>query len=153
MIEHVCLTQGAKYKGMPDRFEAGTPNVAGCIGLAAALTYLEGLGWQHLERYEQQLLAYAHERLLEVPGLKLIGTATPKVPVAAFQLGYIHPHDVAGILGASNIAIRAGYHCAQPLIEHLAVPALSRISLAFYNTTQEIDAACEALCKVAKLLG
>ena len=128
------------YNVLPYKFEAGTPNIAGAVGLAAALEYVDGLGLDRIAAHEHELLAYGTERLSQVPGLRLTGTATDKAGILAFVLDGVHPHDVGTILDREGVAIRTGHHCCQPLMDRLGVPATARASLALYNTRDEIDA-------------
>jgi cysteine desulfurase/selenocysteine lyase len=139
------------YNRVPHKFEAGTPHVSGTIGLGAALNYVNSIGIDRIARHEQQLLAYGTKRLLEVPGLRLIGTAREKEGILSFVLEGIHPHDVGTILDREGIAIRTGHHCAQPLMQRFGVPATARASLALYNTMEEIDALVNGLHKVREV--
>jgi cysteine desulfurase / selenocysteine lyase len=139
------------YEEPPFRFEAGTPNVAGAVGLAAAMRWLEGIGRERVATHEQDLLAYGTERLAEVPGLRLVGTAREKAAILSFVIEGIHPHDIATCVDREGIAIRAGHHCAQPLMARLGLPATARASLALYNTREEIDALVAALHGVSQL--
>ncbi len=139
------------YNNLPYKFEAGTPNIAGVIGLGAAIDYLEALGMEEIAAYEQALLAYGTEVLASVPGLHMIGTAPRKASVLSFTMDSAHPHDIGQILDDEGIAIRAGHHCAQPVMERFGVPATARASLAFYNTREELDVLGEALRKVNKV--
>jgi cysteine desulfurase / selenocysteine lyase len=141
------------YNRLPYRFEAGTPDIAGAIGLAAALDYLEQVGWEAIEAYDRELLDYATEALQKVPGLRLIGTARNKVGVLSFVLEDIHPHDIGTILDREGVAIRTGHHCAQPLMQRFKVAATARASLAFYNTREDVDALVRALHKVREVFG
>jgi len=136
------------YNRVPHKFEAGTPHVSGAIGLGAALEYLNALGLDRIARHEHKLLAYGTERLLAIPGLRLIGTAKEKEGVLSFVLDGIHPHDIGTVLDQEGIAIRTGHHCAQPLMQRFGVPATARASLALYNTMEEIDALAAGLQKV-----
>jgi cysteine desulfurase/selenocysteine lyase len=147
MIQRVSF-DGTTYADPPARFEAGTPHIAGGIGLEAAIDYVNSVGIEAIAAYEDDLLSYAHAALAEVPDLRLIGTAREKVSVVSFTLGEIHPHDIGTILDAEGIAVRAGHHCAQPTMQFYQVPATVRASLAFYNTRDEIDALVRALDKV-----
>lgn len=139
------------YNDLPYKFEAGTPHIAGAIGLGAALDYVTAIGLDQIAAWEHDLLVYGTEALAAVPGLRLIGTAREKAAVLSFVLEGVHPHDVATILDRQGIAIRAGHHCAQPVVERFGVPATSRASLAFYNTRQEIDALVEGLGRVREI--
>jgi cysteine desulfurase / selenocysteine lyase len=133
------------YKDPPDRFEAGTPNIAGAIGLAAAIDYLATVDLDRVAAYEQDLLGYGTEALVEIPGLRLTGTASHKAGILAFVIEDIHPHDLGTILDRDGIAVRAGHHCCQPLMARLGVPATVRASLALYNTREEIEALASSL--------
>ena len=146
MIERVSFA-GTTYAPPPMRFEAGTPHIAGGIGLEAAIDYVNSIGRENIAAYEKDLTTYAHEALQEIPGLRLIGTAPNKVAVVSFTLGEIHPHDIGTILDTEGIAVRAGHHCAQPTMQFFQVPATVRAALAFYNTRDEIDALVRALHK------
>jgi len=141
------------YAPPPHRFEAGTPFIEGAIGLAAALEYLESLGRPAVAAWESELLALATERLAEVPGLTLIGTAHDKAAVLSFGMAGIHPHDVGTVLDREGIAVRAGHHCAQPVMERFGVPATTRASFALYNTPEEVDALAAALHRARELFG
>lgn len=138
MIRSVSF-EHTEYAPPPHRFEAGTPNIVGAIGLAASIDYLLGIGYAPIAAHEDRLLHHAHERLGAIAGLRLIGTAKRKVGVVSFVLDTAHAHDVGTILDAHGIAVRAGHHCAQPLMERLGVAATARASLAFYNTHDEIE--------------
>src|SRR5574341_1360105 len=127
------------YNDLPYKFEAGTPNIAGTIGLGAAIDYLSTLEWKAVEAYEHDLLAYATESLSSVNGLKIIGRAKEKAGVLSFVLENVHPHDVGTILDQEGIAVRTGHHCAQPVMQRFGVPATSRASFAFYNSKEEVD--------------
>ncbi|QSQ20070.1 cysteine desulfurase [Pyxidicoccus parkwayensis] len=139
------------YNRVPHRFEAGTPDLAGAVGLAAAIRYLEALGMDAVAAHDQQLLAYATKALESVPGLRIIGQAREKSAVLSFLLDDIHPHDVGTILDREGICIRTGHHCAQPVMQYFKVPATSRASLALYNTTEDVDALVRGLHKVLEV--
>ena len=139
------------YADLPYKFEAGTPNIAGAIGLAAALDYVTAVGIDRIASYEHELLTYATERLLEVPGLRLTGTASEKTAVLSFVLAEVHPHDVGTILDREGVAVRAGHHCCQLLMGRLGVPATARASFALYNTREEVDALVGALHTVREV--
>jgi cysteine desulfurase / selenocysteine lyase len=139
------------YNRLPYKFEAGTPHVSGAIGLGAALDYVNSVGLDRIARHEKQVLAYGTRRLLEIPGLRLIGTAKEKEGILSFVLEGIHPHDVGTILDQEGIAIRTGHHCAQPLMERFGVPATARASLALYNTVEEMDALARGIEKVREV--
>jgi cysteine desulfurase/selenocysteine lyase len=150
MIESVSF-EGTTFAPVPQKFEAGTPDIASVIGLGAAIEYLERIGMDRIAAHEHSLLEYATERLGEIPGLRIVGTAKEKAAVISFLLDEIHPHDIGTILDSEGIAIRAGHHCAQPLMERLGVPATARASLAFYNTHAEVDRLVDALQKTREL--
>ena len=150
MIQNVDFDK-ITYGDLPNKFEAGTPNIAGSIGLGAAFDYLNSIDFDGAAKYEANVLAYAHDALCSVPGLKMLGTAEHKVGVLSFVLADIHPHDVGTILDQIGIAVRAGHHCAQPIMKHYNIPAATRASLAFYNTHEEIDALVAGLHKVLKV--
>jgi cysteine desulfurase/selenocysteine lyase len=135
----------------PQRFEAGTPDIAGAVGLGAAIDYVRELGLERIAAHERELLAYGSGRLAEVPGLRLVGTAPEKTGVLSFVLDGVHPHDVGTVLDQEGIAIRAGHHCAQPLMERLGLPATARASLGVYNTRADLDRLAEALRKVLEV--
>jgi cysteine desulfurase/selenocysteine lyase len=145
--------EGTTYNSLPYKFEAGTPNIAGAVGLGAAIDYLEALGLDRIEQYEHQLLDYATGTLSEVPGLRLIGTARQKAAVLSFVLEGIHAHDLGTILDSEGIAIRTGHHCAMPVMDFYGVPATARASLAFYNTRAEIDRLATSLRKAREVFG
>lgn len=136
------------YNVPPYKFEAGTPNISGAVGLGAALEFVSGIGLSAIEAYEHDLLTYATGALGRIPGLRLIGTAREKAGVLSFVMEGIHPHDIGTVLDREGVAIRTGHHCAQPVMERFNVPATARASLALYNTREEIDALAAALLKV-----
>jgi len=150
MIRSVTFAK-TTYKGPPARFEAGTPNIAGAIGLGAAIDYVEAIGFDAIAAHERDLSAYAHERLSAVPRLRLIGTAEHKAGVFSFVIAGAHAHDVTTILDAQGVAVRGGHHCAQPVMDRFGVPATARASLAFYNTKADIDALLAAIAKVQQV--
>jgi cysteine desulfurase/selenocysteine lyase len=152
MIRSVTFEK-TTYNTIPYRFEAGTPHIAGAIGLGAAIDYLEGLDREAVAAYEHDLLEYATRALAGVPGVRLIGTAKEKTAVVSFVLEGVHAHDLGTILDQEGIAIRAGHHCAQPVMARFGVPATARASLAFYNTREEIDALVKGLRKVKEVFG
>jgi cysteine desulfurase/selenocysteine lyase len=139
------------YADLPYKFEAGTPNIAGGIGLGAALDYMTAIGLDKIAAYEHELLVYGTEKLLQIPGLRLIGTARNKAAVLSFVMEGIHPHDIGTVLDLQGIAVRTGHHCAQPVMDRFNVPATTRASLAFYNTVGEIDALVAGLKKVKEV--
>ncbi len=150
---HTVSFEKTTYAEVPARFEAGTPDIAGVIGLGTAVDYLNGIGMAAIEAWEQELLAYATGRLSEIPQVRLIGTAPNKAAVISFVVEGAHPHDVGSILDQQGVAIRAGHHCAQPVMERYGIPATARASLAFYNTKRDIDALVDAIHKVLELFG
>jgi cysteine desulfurase/selenocysteine lyase len=139
------------YAGLPNKFEAGTPAIASQIGLGAAIDYLNELDRTAAHAYEQELLAYATEKLTAIEGVRLIGTAREKTGVLAFVIEDVHPHDVGTILDQEGIAIRAGHHCAQPVMKRFNVPATARASFSFYNTKKEVDTLASAVQKVIEV--
>lgn len=151
MIKEVRF-EGTVFNDAPHKFEAGTPNIAGFIGLGAAVDYLSALGMHHIEAREQALLDYATRALSQVPGLRIFGQAPDKAAVISFLVEGAHAHDLATLLDLEGVAIRSGHHCAHPLMHHFGVPATCRASLAYYNTFDEVDAFVDALNKVRKLL-
>ncbi len=150
MIQYVSFS-GTEYAPIPQKFEAGTPNIAGAIGLAAAIDYLNSLDLQQIAAYEQELLTYASRQLQQLGGYRIIGTAQHKVPVISFIHESIHAHDIGTILDSKGIAIRSGHHCAMPLMDFYSIAATSRISLSFYNTFAEIDQCMAALQNVQEV--
>jgi cysteine desulfurase/selenocysteine lyase len=139
------------YKGLPAKFEAGTPNITGGVGLGAALDYVNRIGLETIAAYERELLLYASERIAEIPGVRIIGTARHKASVVSFVIEGVHPHDIGTILDRDGIAVRAGHHCAQPVMQRFRVPATTRASMAFYNTREEIDRLAEGVRKVIEV--
>ena len=141
------------YNGLPYKFEAGTPDIAGAIGLGAAIDYLETLGMERIAAAELALLSYANEQLATVPGLRFVGTAPEKAAVVSFTIDGVHPHDLGTILDHEGVAIRTGHHCAMPVMEFFGLPATARASFAFYNTPAEIDRLVAALHTAREMLG
>jgi len=141
------------YNTLPYKFEAGTPNIAGTIGLGVAIDYVNQIGIERIARYEHELLEYGTEALSRIAGLRLIGTAKEKAGVLSFVLDNAHPHDIGTILDREGIAIRTGHHCAMPLMARFGIPATARASLAFYNTREEIDALVAGIHKVKEVFG
>ncbi len=148
-VSFECTT----YADVPQRFEAGTPNIAGAIGLAAAIEYVRKLGLERIHAAEQALVAYAHEQLAQIRGLRIIGTAANKCGIVSFLVDGIHPHDLGTILDAEGVAIRAGHHCAMPLMTQFGIPGTARASFGVYNTPQDIDALVAAIRKAQELFG
>ena len=150
MISSVTFAK-TTYNELPYKFEAGTPNIAGGIGLGAAVDYLNNIGLNRIAAYEHELLVYGTQALEQIPGLRMIGTAREKAAVLSFVIEGIHPHDIGTVLDRMGIAVRTGHHCAQPVMDRFGVPATTRASLAFYNTTREIDALAAGLRKVKEV--
>ena len=139
------------YNVVPNKFEAGTPNIAGSVGLGAAIDYLSGIDFPSMQAYEDELLAYGTKALTSLPGIRMVGTASKKASILSFVMEDVHPHDIGTILDQEGVAIRTGHHCTQPLMERLCVPATARASLALYNTKEEIDALVGALARVREI--
>lgn len=152
MIRRVTFEK-TEYAGLPFKFEAGTPHIAGAIGLGAAIEYLQSIGMDAIAAHEHRLLQYATGLALEIPGLRIIGTAAEKGGILSFTLGRIHPHDMGTILDHCGIAIRAGHHCAMPVMDFFGVPATTRASFALYNTEAEVDALIAGIREVIKVFG
>jgi cysteine desulfurase/selenocysteine lyase len=152
MISSVAFERTV-YNKVPHKFEAGTPNISGPIGLRAALEYINRLGIENIERHERELLEYATKRVAALPGIKLIGTAKEKAGVLSFVMEGVHPHDIGTILDQEGIAIRTGHHCAQPVMQRFGVPATARASFGLYNTKEEIDALVSGIKKVQEVFG
>ena len=150
MISSVTFEK-TTYNEIPYKFEAGTPHIAGAIGLGAAIDYLTGLGFDQVALHERELLAYATDALQQIPGLKLIGTAPEKASILSFVMEGIHPHDIGTIVDQEGVAIRTGHHCTQPVMDRFGIPATARASLAMYNTRQDIDALVVALEQVRRV--
>jgi cysteine desulfurase/selenocysteine lyase len=150
MIQNVTFEE-TTYAPVPAKFEAGTPPIAQAIGLGAAVRWLRSLDWSAVEAHEADLLAYATERLADVPGVRLIGTATEKVSMVSFVVDRVHPHDVGTVLDLQGIAVRASHHCAQPLMRHFGVAGTVRASFAAYNTRAEVNALIDGLLEVRKV--
>ncbi len=152
MIKSVTFEK-TTYNDLPYKFEAGTPNIAGGIGLGAALDYITNLDMQSIAAYELDLLRYATERVSNLPGLRIIGTAKQKAAVLSFTIEGVHPHDIGTILDDEGIAVRTGHHCAQPVMARFGIPATARASFAFYNTKDEVDTLVRGIQKVIEVLG
>jgi cysteine desulfurase/selenocysteine lyase len=150
MIETVAFDK-ITYAAVPHKFEAGTPDIAGVMGLSAAIHYLNHIEMKNIFAHEQTLLQYAQPKLLSIDGLRIIGTTSPKVGVISFVLNDVHPHDIGTVLDHEGIAVRAGHHCAMPLMTRFQVPATVRASFGIYNTEQDIDALVNAI-QLAKRL-
>ncbi len=152
MIRKVTFTK-TEYNTLPYKFEAGTPSIADTIGLGAAVDYLTAIGMDNIAAYEQELLNYATAKAEKIAGLKIIGTAENKGAILSFVLDKVHPHDIGTMLDTVGIAVRAGHHCAMPVMDFFAVPATARASFALYNTKQEIDVLMEAIEELIKVFG
>lgn len=150
MIKSVTFEQTV-YNDLPHKFEAGTPNIEGAIGLGAAVGYLQEIGLNNIAAYEKDLLDYATQQLSRIPEVRLIGTSDVKVSVISFVVEGIHPHDIGTVLDQEGVAIRTGHHCAQPTMQRFGVPATARASMSFYNTKAEIDRLVEAIHTVIKV--
>jgi len=144
MILHVSFDH-TEYQEPPHRFEAGTPDIAGAIGLGAALDFIEALGRENIVQHEEALTGYGVDRLSRIPGLRLLGAGQRRLGILSFDLEGVHPHDVATVLDQHQVAVRAGHHCAQPLMESLGLTGTTRASLGVYNDESDIDALVEAL--------
>ena len=152
MISSVTFER-TTYNEVPHKFEAGTPHIAGVVGLGAAVDFIESVGFSAIAEHERQLLAYATAALEAVPGLRLIGTAPEKASILSFVLDGVHAHDIGTVVDTQGVAIRTGHHCTQPVMERFGVPATARASLAMYNTTTEIDQLVTALAAVREVFG
>jgi cysteine desulfurase / selenocysteine lyase len=139
------------YNDLPAKFEAGTPHIAGAIGLGVAIDYLSRIGMDRIAAYEHQLLDYATATLTKVDGVRIIGTAPHKAAVLSFELKGIHPHDIGTILDVEGVAIRTGHHCAMPVMDFFKVPATARASFAFYNTHEEVDRLAAAVKRAQEI--
>ena len=151
MIKEVTFEK-TTYAGLPFKFEAGTPNIAGGIVLGTAIDYMNEIGFENIQAQELALLEYGTKRLLEIEGLNIVGTAENKTSVISFNIEGIHPYDIGTIVDKLGIAVRTGHHCAQPIMNHFNIPGTIRASFAFYNTTEEIDAMIEAIKKAVMML-
>jgi cysteine desulfurase/selenocysteine lyase len=152
MIASVTFAE-TTYKEPPYRFEAGTPPITEVIGLGAAIDYVASVGMSRIARHEEELLAYATEKLSHIQGLHIIGTSAHKSGIISFVMDQAHPHDIGTILDRCGVAIRAGHHCAQPLMEHLGLVATARASFGLYTVPEDIDALVTALDKVREIFG
>lgn len=152
MISSVTF-ECSTWNELPYKFEAGTPHIAGAVGLGAAIDYVQAVGFDAIGPHEAALLEYGTARLQEVPGVRLVGIAREKASVLSFVMDGIHPHDIGTIVDREGVAIRTGHHCAQPVMDRLGIPATARASLAMYNTTDDIDALVAALARVRALMG
>lgn len=152
MIKEVTFAK-TTYNDIPFRFEAGTPNIEGAVGLAAAIDYLEKIGMDNIAAYEEELLQYATQEMSKIEGIRLIGTSKNKAAVVSFLIDDIHPQDIGILLDEQGIAIRTGNHCTQPVMQHYGVPGTCRASFSFYNTKEEVDVLVEAIKKVKTIFG
>ena len=152
MISSVTFEK-TEYADLPYKFEAGTPNISGVIGFGAAIDYMNDIGFDNIESYEQELLKYATDRLKEIPGIKIYGNPGNKISVISFNLSNHHPSDIGSILDQFGIAVRTGQHCTQPVMDYYNIPGTVRVSLSFYNTKSEIDLFIDALEKTSNMLG
>jgi len=150
MIRSVSF-EHTDYNVLPYKFEAGTPNMAGVIGMGAAIDYLNQIGFEAIGQHEQSLLQYATKALRAIPGLKIIGEADEKISVISFVMDVAHPHDIGTILDNEGVAIRVGHHCAMPLMKRFGLPATARVSFGIYNSHQDVDRLVEALHKVREV--
>ncbi len=152
MISKVTF-EGTEYNVIPHKFEAGTPNIAGAVGLGAAVEYVEGVGLERMAEHEADVLAYAHERIREIDGLRVIGEAEHKCGVLSFVIEGVHPNDLAMLIDQEGVAIRTGHHCAMPTMEHFGVTGTARASFAFYNTRADVDRLIDGIHNVRDILG
>ncbi|GIK20650.1 MAG: cysteine desulfurase [Ignavibacteriota bacterium] len=152
MISKVTFEE-TTYNELPHKFEAGTPDIAGAIGLGAAIEYVQNIGLENIAHYENQLLNYATNAVSDLQGLRIIGTAKEKISVLSFHLENVHPHDVGTFLDFEGIAIRTGHHCTQPLMKRFNIPATSRASFGLYNTKEEVDVLVRGLTKILEVFG
>jgi cysteine desulfurase/selenocysteine lyase len=152
MIRSVTFEK-TTYAPIPMRFEAGTPNIEGAVGIGAAVDYLHQLDWTAVERHEADLLAYATDAVASIPGVRLVGTASRKISVVSFVMDGAHPHDIGTILDQEGVAIRTGHHCTQPVMDFFGVPATARASMALYNTRDDIDRLVAGLHRVREVFG
>jgi cysteine desulfurase/selenocysteine lyase len=151
MITKVSFA-GSEFQVIPNRFEAGTPNIAGAIGLGAAIDYIDGIGIGRMAAQEADVLAYAHERVREIEGLRIIGTAAEKAGVLSFVIDGVHPNDLGMLIDQEGVAIRTGHHCAMPAMAHFGVAGTARASFAFYNTRSDVDRLIEGIANVRAML-
>ena len=151
MIKQVTFEK-TTYADLPHKFEAGTPNIAGVIAFGTAIDYMNNIGFSNIETYENELLHYATEKLLQIEGLKIYGTAAKKTAVISFNINDIHPYDIGSIIDKLGIAVRTGHHCAQPIMDLYKIPGTVRASFAFYNTFEEVDLLYNALVRAKMML-
>jgi cysteine desulfurase/selenocysteine lyase len=150
MISSVTFEQ-TTYNVLPYKFEAGTPNIAGAVGLGAAVTFIQGVGFPWITAHERELLDYATARIQDVPTVRLVGTAPDKASIVSFVMDGVHPHDIGTVVDRAGVAIRTGHHCAQPVMARFGVPATARASLAMYNSRDDVDQLVTALHEVRRL--
>ena len=150
MISQVSFEK-TTFHVIPHKFEAGTPDVSGAVGLAAAIKYIQTIGLEKIKNYEAGLLKYITAEIVKYPEVKIIGTAQEKASIVSFLFGDIHPHDIGTILDQEGVALRTGHHCTMPLMNFFKIPSTARASLAFYNTPEEIDIFIKALKKVKQV--
>ena len=153
MIRSVSFEEGTSFNDVPHKFEAGTPNIAGTVGLGAAIDYLESIGMDRIAAWEHDLLEYATGLMRDIPGVRLYGTAPEKAGVLSFLIEGVHPHDAGTILDREGVAVRAGHHCAQPVMDRFGIPAMVRASLAFHNDRSDIDRLAKAVRNVQEIFG
>ena len=151
MIDEVSFEK-TTYTDLPNKFEPGTPNIAGVIASGIALDYINNIGLEEIKEYEDYLLDYATKKLQEINGLKIYGESKNKTSVISFNIGDIHPYDIGSLIDNLGIAVRTGHHCAQPIMDYFKIPGTIRVSFCFYNTTDEIDSLISALKKASKML-
>jgi cysteine desulfurase/selenocysteine lyase len=151
MIKEVSFS-GTTYAELPHKFEAGTPNIAGVVAFKAAIDFINDLGINQIAKYEEELLQYATSEILKIEGVKIYGTAEHKSGIISFNIEGIHPYDIGVIVDKLGIAIRTGHHCTQPIMERFNIPGTARISLAVYNTKEEIDICINAIIKAKQML-
>ena len=151
MIDEVTFEK-TTYAKLPNKFEAGTPNIAGVIASAVALDYINGIGLDNIAQYEKELLDYATQKLLEIDEIKIYGDSSNKTSVISFNIGSMHPYDIGSIIDNEGIAVRTGHHCAQPIMDYFNIPGTIRISLSFYNTIEEIDSLINSIMVAKKML-
>ena len=151
MIDQVSFEKST-YADLPNKFEAGTPNISGVIASGIALDYINKLGLANIKEYEDYLLDYATAKLKEIDGIKIYGESRTKVSVISFNIGEIHPYDIGSVIDNLGIAVRTGHHCAQPIMDYFDIPGTIRISFSFYNTIDEINILIDALKKASKML-
>ena len=152
MIRTVSFEE-TTYADLPHKFEAGTPNIAGVVGLGEALQFINDLKKEEVQTHLQTLLDYGTQQLLQIPDLEIVGTATQKSAIISFTLGKIHPHDIATFLNEYGVAIRAGHHCTQPIMDFYEIPGTGRASFSIYNTREDIDRLVEGIHQVEKMFG